>query len=101
MSFDQGHELDPSQNQNRNLDTCPACGSRMLQANEFEEIADGVWLGLKECPDCEWSKTEALDRDAMDELAVALDERDYTAASAFAAALETEVRTVDDFLVHK
>lgn len=75
MSLEQGRELDPSQNQNTGLDTCPDCGGSRLQADEFERVAEGVWFGYMECPDCDWSKTRVLDKDAIDELDEVLDER--------------------------
>ncbi len=95
------------------LHICPECESRLVQPTCWEQTEDrGHWRLWRRCPECEWhcdSVHAEREIDAFDQeldkgtqaLAEFLEELEREsmqhAAHAFAAALEADLITADDF----
>lgn len=95
------------------LHVCPRCGSRLVQPTCWEQAGDrGHWRLWRRCPECEWRRDEIhgeAEIDAFDEeldlgtcvLTEMLKELEHDnmqfVADTFAAALEADLITADDF----
>lgn len=95
------------------LHVCPRCGSHLVQPTCWEQTGDrGQWRLWRRCPECEWSCDEVrgeAEIDAFDEeldrgtqaLAGTLRELEREnmqfVVDTFAAALEADLITADDF----
>jgi hypothetical protein len=95
------------------LHVCPECGSSLVQPTRWEQTAKrGHWRLWRRCPECEWrcngihaepeidAFDEALD-DGAEALAGVLEELERESmrqiADTFAAALDADLITADDF----
>jgi hypothetical protein len=95
------------------LHVCPRCGSGLVQPTCWEQAGDrGHWRLWRRCPECEWHRDEVhgeAEIDAFDEeldvgtrvLAGTLKELEHEnmqfVADTFAAALEADLISADDF----
>jgi hypothetical protein len=95
------------------LHVCEACGSRLVQPTRWEQAGDrGHWRLWRRCPECGWSvnavhgerEIDAYDEEldtgtqAVTEVLRDLEhESMQRLADAFAAALEADLLTADDF----
>jgi len=97
----------------KGLHVCESCGSSLVQPTRWEQAATrGHWRLWRRCPECEWSSdavhgereidaydeeldvgTQAL-ADVLQEL---VRENMQRVADSFAAALEADLLTADDF----
>lgn len=95
------------------LHVCPRCSSALVQPTCWEQAGDrGHWRLWRRCPECEWQRDEvhgeaeidAFDEElesgtrALSEVLKALEHENMQyVVDTFAAALEADLITADDF----
>jgi hypothetical protein len=95
------------------LHVCPGCGSQLVQPTCWEQAGDrGHWRLWRRCPECEWhgdavhgeTEIDAFDEEldlgtrSLNEVLKALEHENMEwIADTFAAALEADLISADDF----
>jgi hypothetical protein len=95
------------------LHICPSCASQLVQPTCWEQAGDrGHWRLWRRCPECEWHSNQVYGEAQIDAFDEELDlgtralsdvlktlehENMQFVADTFAAALEADLITADDF----